>query len=589
MYFNSVLLAALLGAVAGQGTVIRIRQTRLPFRNGSREDSVHSQLGTLRHIQTLQLDDADNPVDDTDFIWFTSIIAKEDGTGLLATSNGLFVVLDLSPSNDYEFDVAAVTMYPIRNPGGGIEEYDAVGLTINGPYRGGGGGDLIVSATDERQVLRFPDGIQSQQSADLNLEVIFPECSGAPGAILSSGNTVYAGSAYDGFVARPFSLEFGESDGGEPFIPTDTAELSNGDIMILFTKEDEDTMRIGYVTRDELRQAIFGKGTLRPEIIADLARRDGYNIGEQSGLAIREDRTSGRIFLYMVNDNYWGDEEYNLLSTFEWIPAGPLLGITTGQGTVVEIEQSRLPLRNNSQEKILRSSLGTLKHVQTLQLVGVGANSRNFGLLSSLAVTADGSQMLAVNGNGLFIDVKIKLISGGVFDVLGATTFPMRDPEGNIIPFNAHGLAVEGIYQGRGIGNFFVSSLADKQVYRFPNGIQSRQSVDLGLTDMLGDCRYDEGPEAILRPRDRREFSLLMFCPAAMSLAPTSTPRREVFIGFAYNELKNVAKRIHLEVGELLYLAVAASATAFTDIRLSAAPSSAQSSRHTGLRGLHII
>ncbi|KAF4695755.1 hypothetical protein FOZ60_003350 [Perkinsus olseni] len=345
MYFNSVLLAALLGAVAGQGTVIRIRQTRLPFRNGSREDSVHSQLGTLRHIQTLQLDDADNPVDDTDFIWFTSIIAKEDGTGLLATSNGLFVVLDLSPSNDYEFDVAAVTMYPIRNPGGGIEEYDAVGLTINGPYRGGGGGDLIVSATDERQVLRFPDGIQSQQSADLNLEVIFPECSGAPGAILSSrdplayllvfcneptdsaptsgsGNTVYAGSAYDGFVARPFSLEFGESDGGEPFIPTDTAELSNGDIMILFTKEDEDTMRIGYVTRDELRQAIFGKGTLRPEIIADLARRDGYNIGEQSGLAIREDRTSGRIFLYMVNDNYWGDEEYNLLSTFEWIPAG---------------------------------------------------------------------------------------------------------------------------------------------------------------------------------------------------------------------------------------------------------------------------
>ncbi|KAF4752797.1 hypothetical protein FOZ62_025829 [Perkinsus olseni] len=174
--------------------------------------------------------------------------------------------MDLSPSKDYEFDVAAVTMYPIRNPGGGIEEYDAAGLTINGPYRGGGGGDLIL----------------------------------------------------------------GESDGGEPFIPTDTAELSNGDIMILFAKEDEDMMRIGYVTRDELRQAIFGKGTLRPEFIAELARRDGdmakrdarHTIGEQTGLAIREDRTSGRIFLYMVNDNYWGDLGYNLLSTFEWIPAG---------------------------------------------------------------------------------------------------------------------------------------------------------------------------------------------------------------------------------------------------------------------------
>ncbi|KAF4670403.1 hypothetical protein FOZ61_000097 [Perkinsus olseni] len=258
-----------------------------------------------------------------------------------------------------------------------------------------------------------------------------------------------------------------------------------------------------------------------------------------------------------------------------------LLGITTGQGTVVEIEQSRLPLRNNSQEKILRSSLGTLKHVQTLQLVGVGANSRNFRHLSSLAVTADGSQILAVNDDGmcsplspvasLFIDVKIKPISGGVFDVLGATTFPMRDPEGNIIPFNAQGLAVEGIYQGRGIGNFFVSSLADGKVYRysrrmtiqtilgrlrvelplmtfrFPNGIQSRQSVDLGLTDVFGDCRYDEGPEAILRPEDKSEFSLLMFCRVAMSLAPTSAPRREVFIGFAYNEFKNVARRFYVE------------------------------------------
>ncbi|KAF4695759.1 hypothetical protein FOZ63_018060 [Perkinsus olseni] len=224
-----------------------------------------------------------------------------------------------------------------------------------------------------------------------------------------------------------------------------------------------------------------------------------------------------------------------------------LLGIATGQGTVVEIEQSNLPLRNNSQEKILRSSLGTLRHVQTLQLVGVGVNGRNFRYLSSLAVTADGSEMLAVNDDGLFIDIKIKPISGGVFEVLGATTFPMRDPQGKIIPFGAQGLAVEGIYQGRGIGNFFVSSLADKQVYRFPNGIKSRQSVDLGLTDVFGDCRHDEGPEAILRPEDKSEFSLLMFCRVAMSLAPTSTPGREVFIGFAYNKFKNVAKRFYLE------------------------------------------
>ncbi|KAF4704502.1 hypothetical protein FOZ62_005085, partial [Perkinsus olseni] len=131
-------------------------------------------------------------------------------------------------------------------------------------------------------------------------------------------------------IIHLFLPQSGDSGGGKPFRPTDTAELRNGDIMILFAKQDEDMMRIGYVTRDELRQAIFGKGTLRPEIIAEGARRDGgkakrdarYNIGEQTGLAIREDRTSGRIFVHMINDNYYGDEEYNLLSTFEWIAAG---------------------------------------------------------------------------------------------------------------------------------------------------------------------------------------------------------------------------------------------------------------------------
>ncbi|KAF4751376.1 hypothetical protein FOZ62_001727, partial [Perkinsus olseni] len=217
MYFNSVLLAVLLGTVAGQGTVIRIHQQRLPFSNRRPDDDIHSRLGTLRHIQTLELDDADNG---DDFLWLTSIIAKEDGTGLLAVSDdGSFAVMDLSPSANEGFDVAAVTMYPISDPEGGIEEYPADGLTVNGPYRGGGRGDLIVSGTDDRGVLRFPDGIQSQQSVDLNFKVIFPECSGAVEAILSSqrdpveyllmfcneptdsaptsgsGNTVYAGSA----------------------------------------------------------------------------------------------------------------------------------------------------------------------------------------------------------------------------------------------------------------------------------------------------------------------------------------------------------------------------------------------------------
>ncbi|KAF4689725.1 hypothetical protein FOZ60_001243 [Perkinsus olseni] len=54
----------------------------------------------------------------------------------------------------------------------------------------------------------------------------------------------------------------------------------------------------------------------------DLGR---FNVGYQTGLAVREDRRSGRIFVYsMSNDfflaNFREDEQPALLTTFEWIP-----------------------------------------------------------------------------------------------------------------------------------------------------------------------------------------------------------------------------------------------------------------------------
>ncbi|KAF4713675.1 hypothetical protein FOZ62_028112, partial [Perkinsus olseni] len=108
--------------------------------------------------------------------------------------------------------------------------------------------------------------------------------------------------------------------------PTAVAQLRNGDIMIAFVRNDGSiSLRIGYVEADKLREAIVSGGTLDPRIIADLKRRQGFNVGYQTGLAVREDRRSGQIFVYsMSNDffltNFREDEQPALLTTFEWIP-----------------------------------------------------------------------------------------------------------------------------------------------------------------------------------------------------------------------------------------------------------------------------
>ncbi|KAF4706820.1 hypothetical protein FOZ62_028055 [Perkinsus olseni] len=151
------------------------------------------------------------------------------------------------------------------------------------------------------------------------------------------------------------------------------------------------------------------------------------------------------------------------------------------------------------------------------------------------------------------MDVKVEPLLDGMFDVPQVATFLIAGPDGYIAQFIGQGLAIDGIYQGRGEGNFFVSFL-EGQVYRYPNGIQSRQSVDLGLTDVFGDCPYDEAAGATLRPRDRRDFSLLMFCRYPASLAPTSAPGRVAYTGFAYDESTRGPRKGYLELADIAEL-----------------------------------
>ncbi|KAF4730103.1 hypothetical protein FOZ63_028922, partial [Perkinsus olseni] len=223
---------------------------------------------------------------------------------------------------------------------------------IRGTYSGGGRGDLIVSFSEQEKVLRFPTGIETRRSVDLSFSDLLPDC-GRPDAILSSkrdlaasllmlcyhatnsgptpapGNAIYEGVAFDGFNARHFYLETSLNTFGD-FSPTygihDMAELNNGDLMILFVGGFDDKMRIGYVRRDELRQAIHRGGIVRPEIIAHLSRfssremKGEYIIGDATGLDIRQDPRSSRIFVYITYDYYDGEEDHVLLTTFEWIP-----------------------------------------------------------------------------------------------------------------------------------------------------------------------------------------------------------------------------------------------------------------------------
>ncbi|KAF4689525.1 hypothetical protein FOZ60_001578 [Perkinsus olseni] len=356
MSFNLVSLALLLGSFVGskgQGP-IKLKQTRLPLRNGSTEDSITSSLGTLKHIQTLRLVDA-NPSLGRHSLFGTlaSLIVAEDGSQLLAgTHRGLFMTMMLSPTAGDEYDVPEAVYHAMRGSEHryGLAGRTGIGLTSIGPYYGIGTGELIVSFDRRKALLMYPDGVETVLAVDLGLKAQLNECAGndGPEAILSAkftkeilwvpnhvlppsdptltpppGSSVYRGFVYDETVTKRFVLQSVDSGGGKPFRPTGMAELSNGDIMILFSSRGNDMMRIGYVRSKDLRRAVARGGTLNPEVIAELSRSDGYNIGDQSGLAIREDTKTGRILVYTTNDNSYGvfkDTLYTLVSTFEWIP-----------------------------------------------------------------------------------------------------------------------------------------------------------------------------------------------------------------------------------------------------------------------------
>ncbi|KAF4649103.1 hypothetical protein FOZ61_001732, partial [Perkinsus olseni] len=207
----------------------------------------------------------------------------------------------------------------------------ARGLAVDGTYRGGGRGPLFVTYTESKRMLKFPIGINSPTTAEVDISLVLDEGEYAPQAIgmmrpdpllpaylimvcdvpTKRGGSIYPTFAYDG-EEIPIRFEV-ESDGG--FVPVDMAGLSDGSLMILFGGvRDESTMKIGLVSSRDLSSAMRRRGVaVTSETILEAAESDGFNVGRTSGLAIRED--DGKVFVYIVNDGY----PTTYLTAFDWI------------------------------------------------------------------------------------------------------------------------------------------------------------------------------------------------------------------------------------------------------------------------------
>ncbi|KAF4750264.1 hypothetical protein FOZ63_024633 [Perkinsus olseni] len=341
MSTRSAFFAAILSVAAGQRDILSIQQQRLPFQNGTLRDVFISPSGTLKHIQTIRIQDAVGPRSQFDEI--RSIIVKSDGSQLLAINDdALFFTVRLEKTLGDEFDVSEAVIYPMRDPDGesipflGDSDTDLDGnprgLTIEGAYPGEGRGELIVSFETRRTLLKYPVGVRSRTSVDIDISELFDECDVGPQALTkmrpnrllpgyllmicdeptNSDPNVYPAFAYDEGVPTRFSVE---SDGD--FFPVDMAGLSNGDVMILFRGPDDTEMRIGFVPSRDLTLAMRRGDTVVPQIILEAAESDGFNIGRQSGLAIRED-PDNRVFVYTTSESRSGGRP-TLLTAFEWI------------------------------------------------------------------------------------------------------------------------------------------------------------------------------------------------------------------------------------------------------------------------------
>ncbi|KAF4680224.1 hypothetical protein FOZ60_013870 [Perkinsus olseni] len=354
--------ATLCGAVISQRPrLLSIDEVSSPLRNGRPEETITSAIGDLEHIQTLE-------------VWsrsyapglpVTSLLVDPTGTkliGTVATGFRQFVSFELQPTGGDRYSVPRATLYPMFPSRGNVVHFvTEMGLAVPGIYRGGDQEELIVTFSEgdgyslprEPSIQRFPSGFKSTATTRLEMPDITRACPantsivGRPDIPLGTGPTaittlnqrrrlrgsllmfcdrpspdpsipktdpqadVHLGLLYDGKNLARFHIE--SNDG---FAPLNVAELNNGDVMIVFDRYFGDSIRIGYVTYRQLRRSGIRGRTLKPLIIAELSRSDGYNIRSGGSIAVRYDRSRRRTFVYI--GTYDHSTRHTWLTSFEW-------------------------------------------------------------------------------------------------------------------------------------------------------------------------------------------------------------------------------------------------------------------------------
>ncbi|KAF4669538.1 hypothetical protein FOZ61_003772 [Perkinsus olseni] len=210
-----------------------------------------------------------------------------------------------------------------------------------------------------------------------------------------------------------------------------------------------------------------------------------------------------------------------------------LLSAVVGQKTVVRLNQWRLPMRNSSTEDTITSSMGTFKHIQTLRLQDKVSNGSQFGGLSSIIVSDNGSEILTISDSGIFAAMNLSSTDSESKSYRLTPTRLREIPQVSSSSRDAEGLTMNGSYEGGGRGQLYVSYEKVHRVLEFPNGTESRASVNLNVSHLFSECPRRRGLEAILKPRPTAGIDglLLMLCEdPSNSSAPTTDPQSRIVL-----------------------------------------------------------
>ncbi|KAF4666614.1 hypothetical protein FOL47_004003 [Perkinsus chesapeaki] len=189
---------------------------------------------------------------------------------------------------------------------------------------------------------------------------------------------------------------------------------------------------------------------------------------------------------------------------------------------------------------------GFLIHVQTTTFE-LPENAELMSSLSSLLVNTKGTELLATSRTGHFLKLNLSPTQDLRLNVTAAEIFPMITSQRD--GSDAEGLSVNGVYEGNGQGELYVSFGESQRAMKFMNGVNS-QVEDIRSLAGVGKCAMGAKLKAILKLHSTDGDGLLLLaCGEALTL-PTLHRRLDahnfVFSGWAYNETSGEVKPFYI-------------------------------------------